>query len=76
MKLRKPIPRKPNKVEIPKTVYSRKREKQRKAIDVCPKCKAPLYHFSGLEDCPEHLFCPICDDTAYDYDGSVLFKLV
>jgi hypothetical protein len=74
--MRKPVPRKPNKVETPKTVYNRKKVEKCDHIEFCPKCHARLFHFSGLESIPEYLYCAICEDVAYDYDGSVLFKLV
>ena len=34
----------------------------------CPNegCGIDLSYFSGLEGIPEHLFCPICMDWAYD----------
>ena len=76
MKLRKPVPMKPHKVETPKNVYNRKRTKEFNPIEFCPKCRARLLHFSGLGKVPEYLYCVICEDVAYDYDGSVLFKLV
>ncbi len=69
--MRKPIPRKPNKVEIPKSVYNRKRVTTPVCIEFCPKCYARLFHFSGLG----YLYCTICEDVAHDHDGSVLFKL-
>jgi hypothetical protein len=62
MKQRKPIPRKPNKVETPKTVYNRKM-KQLNVFERgdCPKCHTRLFHFSG----PDYFYCSICE---YAYD--------
>ncbi len=31
----------------------------------CPECGTELEHFSGL-DIPEYLYCPVCNDTAFD----------
>ena len=41
----------------------------------CPRCTEPLEHFSGLEYIPEFLYCPKCNDRAYDYDGRRLFPI-
>jgi hypothetical protein len=71
MKLR--VPMKPHKVETPK---NRKRTKEFNPLEFCPKCHARLLHFSGLEKVSDYFYCAICEDVAYDYDGSVLFKLV
>lgn len=37
----------------------------------CPhrRCGEPLEHFSGLENIPEFLYCPKCNDIGYDLDG-------
>ena len=34
--------------------------------DACPKCGTPLAYFSGLENIPPYLYCPKCNDVAYD----------
>ena len=41
----------------------------------CPRCQNPLEHFSGLEHTPEFLYCPKCNDKAYDESGRVLFPI-
>lgn len=41
----------------------------------CPKCATPLNHFSGLERIPEFLYCPNCNDWAYNDDGERWFEL-
>ena len=41
----------------------------------CPKCGTPLYHFSGLERIPEFLYCPMCNDQAWNYEGKRLFPI-
>ena len=45
-----------------------------RTVMVCLKCDTELQHFSGLEHIPEFFYCPECNDTAYDYDGDVLFS--
>ena len=43
----------------------------------CKKCGAILEHFSGLENIPEHLYCPICVDAMYDVvTGKEIGRLV
>ena len=43
--------------------------------DKCPICGNALCYFSGLEQIPEFLYCPFCNDLAFDYNGNVLFNL-
>ena len=40
----------------------------------CP-CGEPLEYFSGLENIPEYLFCPKCNDKGYNFDGEVIVRL-
>jgi len=42
---------------------------------LCRKCDTPLNHFSGLEHIPEYLYCPECNDTAYDENLNVIARL-
>jgi Zn finger protein HypA/HybF involved in hydrogenase expression len=48
------------------------------AVEIhCPKCGSILEHFSGLENIPEHLYCPICVDAMYDVaTGEEIGRLV
>lgn len=39
------------------------------------ECGAILCYFSGIEQIPEYLYCPNCNDKAFDFDGNVLFDL-
>lgn len=41
----------------------------------CSKCGKELEYFSGLEQIPEYLYCPECNDTAYNEQGEVIFLL-
>ena len=41
----------------------------------CPHCQTPLQYFSGVENMPEYLYCPKCNDRAYDLDGEFLAQL-
>jgi len=41
----------------------------------CPRCQEPLEYFSGLEHIPEYLFCPKCNDRAYNLDGERIAEL-
>ena len=43
---------------------------------VCPKCGAELEHFSGLEFIPAYLYCPQCNDRAFDLEGNYLARIV
>ncbi len=40
----------------------------------CP-CGEPLEHFSGLENIPEFLYCPLCMRKGYTLDGEVIVRL-
>lgn len=42
---------------------------------LCPECGAELEHFSGLEHIPEYLYCPKCNDWAYNENGEKIAKL-
>ncbi len=43
----------------------------------CPRCHAELEHFSGLENIPEHMYCPECVDAMYDVEtGKLIGRLV
>jgi ssDNA-binding Zn-finger/Zn-ribbon topoisomerase 1 len=44
-------------------------------MEECPKCGEKLNYFSGLEYIPACLYCPVCNDTAYDEDGNILFPI-
>ena len=74
MKMRKPVPMKPNKVIIPKSVYDRK-VLPKPEINRCPNCGMVLSHFRGIMNLPDFQYCSKCNDVAYDNDGSILFKL-
>jgi rubredoxin len=42
----------------------------------CPQCSCELEYFSGLEQIPEYLYCPVCNDTAYDvFTGLIIGRL-
>lgn len=41
---------------------------------LCP-CGEKLAYFSGLDRIPSYLYCPSCNDKAYNDDGSVLALL-
>ena len=43
---------------------------------MCPECNLKLEYFSGLEYMPDFLYCPDCNDWAYDFDNQRLFRLV
>ena len=43
----------------------------------CPNCGHELEHFSGLDrSVPEFLYCPVCNDTAYDEEGNKIAEIV
>ena len=51
-------------------------KKEQKEQFKCPTCGIDLSYFSGLEGIPEHLFCPVCTDWAYDVSsGEKRFRL-
>lgn len=42
----------------------------------CPNCKHSLEYFSGLEQIPEYLYCPICNDRGYDEEMNIIVELI
>lgn len=39
------------------------------------ECGHVLEHFSGLENIPEYLYCPVCNDWAYNEEGEKIARL-
>ena len=50
-------------------------EAEAQVVENCPNCGHSLEYFSGLENIPEYLHCPVCNDWAYTLEGARLARL-
>jgi hypothetical protein len=48
----------------------------KEALLTCPTCETELEYFSGEGGAFEYLFCPQCNDWAFDFVGRSITRLV